>query len=173
MKLSTTILIAAMCSSAFAQTELKRDYSADTKTIDSTVKSLYDVISGAAGQKRDWDRFRNLFAKGARLIPTYKQGEKTVSTSLSPDDYVIMGGPLLEKDGFFESEIGRKLELYGPIAQVFSSYESKKAASDEKPFERGINSIQLSFDGKRWWIQSVLWAAESAAGPIPEEFIKK
>src|SRR5260221_12201662 len=40
---------------------------ADVATMDSTVAALYDVISGPAG-KRNWDRFRSLFAPGAGLI---------------------------------------------------------------------------------------------------------
>lgn len=173
MKTIALALALVASTACFAQGAAPADYKADTKTVDSTVKALYDVISGGAGVKRDWARFRNLFAEGARLIPTFKRGEKTMTMLLSAEDYVTRGGPSLEKDGFFESEIGRKVENYGPIAQVFSTYESRMKKDDEKPFERGINSIQLSFDGERWWVQTVLWAGESAAGPIPKEFLKK
>jgi hypothetical protein len=40
------------------------------------------------------------------------------------------------------------------MTQVFSSYESRHAPG-EKPFERGINSVQLLNDGKRWWVVSI------------------
>ncbi len=33
----------------------------DVESVDAILKALYDVISGPAGQKRDWDRFRSLF----------------------------------------------------------------------------------------------------------------
>src|SRR5438552_3869598 len=42
----------------------------DVASADAIVAALYDVISGPAGQKRNWDRFKSLFAPGARLIPT-------------------------------------------------------------------------------------------------------
>src|SRR5205823_6522022 len=43
---------------------------ADVNSIDSIIAAVYDVISGPAGKKRDWDRMRSLFVPGARLIPT-------------------------------------------------------------------------------------------------------
>jgi hypothetical protein len=92
---------------------------------------------------------------------------------LTPEDYVTRSGPYLKSNGFFEKEIGHKTEIYGPIAHVFTSYESRHLLADEKPFERGINGLQLTFDGDRWWIQSITWAGEETAGPIPDEFMKK
>jgi hypothetical protein len=32
---------------------------------------------------------------------------------------------------------------------------------------RGVNSIELYFDGARWWISSVMWQSEDAEHPIP------
>ncbi|MBS1714354.1 MAG: hypothetical protein JST30_08455 [Armatimonadetes bacterium] len=148
----------------------KSDYSADTKTVESTVLALYDVISGPAEKKRDWARFRNLFAPGARMVPNFKRGDKFATMVLTTEDYVTKAGPALEKDGFFEKEVSRKVEEYGPIAHVFTTYESRLKSPEEKPFDRGINSVQLSFDGERWWIQSIVWAGESAAGPIPSKY---
>ncbi|HZH06175.1 MAG TPA: hypothetical protein VEY69_05825, partial [Lautropia sp.] len=43
---------------------------ADVRSVESIVAALYDVISGDAGVKRDWNRFRSLFYPGARMIPT-------------------------------------------------------------------------------------------------------
>ena len=43
---------------------------ADVASVDAIIAALYDVISGPAGQARDWTRFRSLFVPGARLIPT-------------------------------------------------------------------------------------------------------
>lgn len=162
--------LASTC--VFAQ-DSDKDYSKDTKSVDSIVLALYDVISGGKDQARDWARFRNLFAPGARMIPTFKQGEKFATVVLSAEDYVTKAGPALLKDGFFEKEIGRRTEVYGTIANVFSAYESRLKSKEEKPFERGINTIQLTFDGDRWWVQSIAWAGESTAGPLPKDLIKE
>ena len=145
---------------------------ADVATMDSIVAALYDVISGPPGP-RNWDRFRSLFAPGARLIPTGRRptGE-VVSRVLTPDDYAQRSGPMLEKNGFFEREISRRTERFGSIAHLFSTYESRHAKEEEKPFARGINSIQLMNDGKRWWIVTVFWQGEDDKNPLPAEYLR-
>jgi len=55
---------------------------------------------------------------------------------------------------------------------VFSSYESRRSPA-AKPFQRGINSIQLLNNGKRWWVLSILWDEERAGNPLPADFVKK
>jgi hypothetical protein len=145
---------------------------ADVNSIESIILAVYDVISGPAGEKRNWDRMRTLFVPDARLMPT---GKKTtgegVRKSLNVEEYISSSGAFLEKNGFFEKEIGRKVEQYGSIVQVLSTYESRKTLSDEKPFMRGINSFQLWHDGKRWWVIGILWENESVENPIPEKYI--
>ena len=72
--------------------------------------------------------------------------------------------------GFFEREIARRSDCFGNVCQIFSSYESRHTASDAAPFQRGINSIQLVRDGKRWWIASVAWDIEKPESPIPAQY---
>lgn len=145
--------------------------SADVFSPDAILAALYQVISGPAGQKRNWDRFRSLFLLDARLIPTSaKPGGSDQAQTLTPEDYVRRAGPYLEKNGFFEKEVARKSERFGGIMQVFSTYESRHTATDAAAFARGINSIQLFFDGTRWWIVTVLWQEETPANPLPKEF---
>ena len=145
----------------------------DVATMDAVVAALYDVISGPAGQKRNWDRFRSLFVPGARLIPTARRptGE-VVSRVRTPEEYIEGSQTVLEQDGFFEREISRRVEKFGNIAHIFSTYETRHKAADEKPFMRGINSIQLMNDGKRWWIVTVFWHAEDETNPLPAEYLR-
>ena len=42
---------------------------------------------------------------------------------------------------------------------------------DRKPFMCGINSIQLFYDGARWWIVSIYWQHESPKHPIPKNYL--
>jgi len=146
----------------------------DVATMDSIVAAVYDVISGPAGQKRNWDRFRSLFAPGARLIPTGRnpQTGEVASRVRTPEEYITRSAPLLEQNGFFEREISRRTEKYGNIAHLFSTYESRHKAEDEKPFARGINSIQLMNDGKRWWVVTIFWQGEDDKTPLPAEYLK-
>jgi hypothetical protein len=168
------VVIILSCTTIRAKTLLD-SIPADPKDVSSPeaiVAAVYDVISGPAGQKRNWDRMRTLFVPDARMIPTGKRptGESTRRT-LAVEDYITNSGPFLEKDGFFEKEIGRKTEQFGNIVHVFSTYESKRTLKDEKPFMRGINSFQLWYDSKRWWIITILWQGESPDTPIPEKYI--
>lgn len=144
----------------------------DGRTVDTMVKALYAVISGPAGKKRDWARFRALFTPDARMIAVAvnAQGE-VVQRALKPEDYETRIGPILERDGFFERELYRRTEQFAEIAHVFSTYETKRAEADEKPLAKGINSIQLWNDGKRWWILSVYWQAESEGRKIPIKYL--
>lgn len=145
----------------------------DVGSIDSILGALYDVISGPAGQKRDWNRMRSLFIPGARLIPTGKRpsGESGARV-LDVEGYISNAGPYLEKNGFFEREIARRTESFGNIAHVFSTYDSRHNADDAKPFSRGINSIQLVFEDKRWWVVTIFWDAETPDKPIPGKYLK-
>lgn len=146
---------------------------ADVESIDAIVAALYDVISGPAGQKRDWDRFRSLFAPGARLIPTGRRPDSSrVIRTITPEEYATNVGQQLETNGFFEREIGRRSEQFGNIAHVFSAYDSKRTATDTVPFSRGINSIQLFNDGKRWFVVSIFWDSERRGNPIPAEMLR-
>ncbi len=178
------LLVAVVATTAFAQdkttddvksaTVVKKamDYSSDHESIDSIIKATYAVISGPKGQERDWDRFRALFHPDARLIPTGKNQEGVVVARPStPDQYIKNSGPYLIGNGFFEQEIARKAETFGNIAHVFSTYEGRNSLSDEKPFVRGINSFQLINDGKRWWVMSIFWLAESKDNPLPAIYL--
>jgi CubicO group peptidase (beta-lactamase class C family) len=166
--------LAAACFGEPSTTTAEYPKAKDVNSIDGIIAALYDVISGPAAQKREWDRFRALFVPGARLVATVKQptGEFGPRT-WDPEGYSAAVGPNLEKNGFFEREVSRKIENFGDIAQVFSTYESRHTAGDAKPFARGINSIQLMNDGKRWWIVTVFWQAESPDHQIPPQFLPK
>ena len=90
---------------------------------------------------------------------------------MTPKEYVEQSGPYLVKNGFFEIKINRKEEHFGSLTHVWSTYESRHSKSDEKPFARGINSIQLMNDGNRWWIVNIYWTAETENNPIPAKYL--
>jgi hypothetical protein len=147
---------------------------ADVSSLDGIIGALYDVISGPAGQARNWDRMRSLFIPGARLIPSQPGPDgKVVPRVLDVEAYIGRAGATLEKNGFFEREISRKTETFGTITHAFSTYESRRTKDDATPFQRGINSIQLVNDGTRWWVVTVFWDAERPNNPIPAKYLAK
>ena len=163
-----SLLLIGAADSSFAQTAR----SADVESISAILTATYDAISGDAGERRDWDRFRSLFAAGATLsyVSSGQQGE-VGRTVMTPDEYIERSGANLERNGFFETEIHRVTERFGNIAHVFSTYESRRQESDPAPFARGINSFQLMFDGKRWYVVSIYWQGETGQASIPPEYL--
>jgi hypothetical protein len=149
---------------------------ADVASIDAIVRAAYDSISGPAGT-RDWNRMRSLFIPGARFVPTAKiAGEANLGGKLEPhmldiDGFISRSAAHFAKNGFYEKEIARRTEQFGHIAHVWSTYESRHNANDPKPFMRGINSIQLFYDGSRWWIVSIYWQHESPEHRVPEKYL--
>ncbi|MCU1238911.1 MAG: hypothetical protein JWP63_6878 [Candidatus Solibacter sp.] len=143
---------------------------ADTDSTEAVVRAVYDVISGPAGA-RDWARFRALFSDGARLISIRLTPDGPVPNVMTPDDFARRLTTNTEKNAFFESEIARRVETFGNIAHVFSTYESHRAPGD-KPFARGINSFQLVKEGKSWKVMSILWDSEREGQPLPEKYLK-
>jgi len=147
----------------------------DVESIEAIVAAAYDVISGPAGKKRDWKRERSLFISGARLIPTaVDAGRNDVDLApqvLDVDAYIARVEPYFATAGFYEKEVARRVEQFGQIAHVWSTYESRHDPNDAEPFMRGINSIQLFNDGSRWWILSIYWQHESRQHAIPEKYL--
>jgi hypothetical protein len=144
----------------------------DVASRDAIVAALYDSISGPAGD-RDWERFRALFFLEAQLIATFKKKDGTPGhKAMTVEGYVDSAGKYFKEHGFYEHEISRKVETFGSITHIFSTYESRET-KDGKPFDRGINSIQLYNDGSRWWVVDVYWTGETPENPIPEQYLPK
>jgi hypothetical protein len=147
----------------------------DVGSLDAILAALYDSISGPPGP-RDGDRIRSLFHPGARLIPcgnTAQDKERGLRSCrvLSVDEFLKAIERAVKEQGFFEKEIARRVDRFGAVAQVFSTYESRRAETDRQPFVRGINSIQLFFDGKRWWVITIFWDSERPDQLIPGDYL--
>lgn len=147
-------------------------YQESVTSLDQILENLYAVISGEKGEARDWDHFRYLFHPEAKLIPSGQRKDGSIGVQFwTVEDYISKAGDYLVQQGFYELEIHRETDSFGNMTQVFSTYESYHSAGDAQPFSRGINSIQLMFDGERWWILNIYWTAESDANPIPERYL--
>lgn len=144
----------------------------DVASADAIIAALYDANSVMVDQKRDADRFRSLFVSGARLMPTVRfTNDKARLGTMTVEEYVTSATRGAPRGGFSEREIARTSDAFGNIMQVFSTYESRRNANDQKP-TRGINSIQLFNDGTRWWVVGVLWSNERPDNPIPAAYLK-
>lgn len=144
----------------------------DVADIDSIITALYDVISGDKGEPRDWDRFRSLFhPEQGRLIPLAAEGGRWRALGMTPDGYADQAKVWTQSTAFWEREIARRTERFGGLAHVWTTYAGFNAADAETPFVRGVNSVQLMFDGTRWSILSITWDAETPTQALPAKYL--
>ena len=145
----------------------------DVASEEAIISALYDVISGPAGKARNWDRMRSLFHPDARLIPAGRAQDGSYRIRiLTLSEWIAGAEPYFAREGFFERELAHRSERFGQIVHRFSTYDSKHAASDTAAFARGINSIQLFNDGRRWWVMNIMWDAERAGLTLPAEYLR-
>lgn len=142
----------------------------DVATVDGIVKAYYDVITGPAGTARQWGRDRSLYIPNVRFVATGVAKEGPYARVMEHQAFVDGSDSAMVRDGFYEHEVHRATRSYGNIMQVFSTYEERRTA-DGPVQGRGINALQLFWDGKRWWIASAIWFEEDPAHPIPSEFL--
>lgn len=142
----------------------------DVATIDGMIKAWYDIVSGPKGQPRDWARDRTLYISDIRFVPVRVGKEGKIEPQISTHQQFVDSSGSLVTEGFFEKEIHRVTQRFGPIAHVWSTYESRRTP-DGPVFNRGINSIELFWDGKRWWIANAIWTDETPQNSIPKEYL--
>jgi hypothetical protein len=146
---------------------------ADGASVDTIVAALYEVISGPAGAPRNWNRMRALFAPDAKLMVIGPRPDGGFGLrALTVEDYISRNMSAFNTAGFYEREIARTTDSFGQLVHVFSTYELLRSPNDAKPFMRGINSIQLAHDGKRWWIANLVWRAEDSGLALPERYLQ-
>ncbi|MBP1840198.1 hypothetical protein [Formosa algae] len=150
----------------------KTDYSPLVASLETTLGTLYLSISGDKNEKRDWDLFTFLFKDDAKLITTGVDYEgKLQAKYMTPAEYTKSSKSWMLKNGFYEKEIHRIVHTYGNITQVFSTFEAYHSEADKEPFTKGINSIQLMYDGTRWYIINLMWTNETKDKPIPAKYL--
>jgi len=139
---------------------------ADLAGIHRAITGVYEVISGPPGQKRDFDRMRSLFAPNATLRAIGPKGLRGGSL----EDYIGRNAAILEKDGFTERELGRRVEIWGGLATAWSAYDGRTANGSFH--ERGINSFQLVKVEGKWLVAAILWQEATPENPLPADLIK-
>ena len=146
---------------------------ADVVSIESTVRAFFDAISTPAGGKLDRVRLRSLFVPTGRIVgirpPSTSQAADVVF--LSPDEYAALSDSQTVSKGFFDHNLANKIERFGVMAHVYSTYESRFNRDDAKPVARGIKSFELINSGNRWYIVQMYWDSERPENPIPDRYL--
>ena len=161
---SATILAGALAGSAMAQAP---DAGCALPSEPKGIPAAFDAaISGPADKDRAC--MKALLIPEARMMFVSIGADGTPSyTILSVDDWITRvkarGHAMLE-----EKQLKFHIERYGNIAHLWSSYALH---SDGKQVARGINSIQAIKEVAGWRVMGVMWQAESAAAPLPKEYL--
>jgi hypothetical protein len=144
---------------------------ADVGSIDGMIRAYYAVITGPPGQPRQWSRDRTLYIPDMRFVAAEVDAKgRPEPRIMSHQQFVDSSDASLVAKGFDEREIHRVTQRFGNIAHVFSTYETREK-SDGPVLARGINSIELFWDGTRWWIASAIWDEERPDNPIPKAYL--
>jgi len=144
--------------------------SEDVGSVDGVMRAFYEVTNVAPDGPRQWDRDRTLYVPWIRFVALGPgaSGRPEVTVWTHPE-FVEATEPLVKK-GFVEREISRTTRRYGNMVHVDSTYETLVGTGNPVR-SRGVNSLDLYFDGQRWWVASVVWQSEDAAHPIPPELL--
>lgn len=127
-------------------------------------KVLYKIVSGKAGEEKNWDLMRTLFAPNSTITPIFHNGTGHSVSAMSVEDFISLNKRIFANINFFETEVKAKVFHYGNTATILSQYESREEIGAE-PYSTGVNSFQLVNDGIRWCVISVTW--DSDKGPLP------
>jgi hypothetical protein len=144
----------------------------DVSTIDGMVKAYYEVVSGPAGQPRQWGRDATLYIPNVRFIILSEDAEgKTTFRSMTHPEFVDISEAGLNGKAFYEREIHRVTNRIGNVAHILSTAEHM--SNPDGPVEgRSIDSLELFFDGSRWWITNAnIWDINGTKHPLPAEFL--
>ncbi len=143
----------------------------DVSSIDGVIAAYYGVISGPPGQPRQWGRDRTLYWPGLRFFAAGVKPDGTpVMHVMTHQQFVDGVDSAFVANGFEEHEIHRVTSRIGNIAHVMSTYETRAIGSGPVT-GRGVNSIDLFWDGKRWWVIAASWDDERPGSPIPRELL--
>ena len=164
------VLACLLVGSGLAQSTSPTVRPEDVASPSAVVRASYVAISGPPGQVLNLDRFRSLFLPQAQLVSVNVKDGQATARAMTLQEFTDMVTARIGKDGHLEREIAQRVEVYGNIANVWSSYESRKTPDDPQ-VTRGINSIQLVNDGKRWWISGAQWQHETTDAPIPTKYL--
>ncbi|MDB5133660.1 MAG: hypothetical protein JWP37_263 [Mucilaginibacter sp.] len=144
------VLITFINNQIYAQAVTK--YGDNVGTLDGIIKAYYDVVTVKKGEKVSFERDSLLHIEGVRVgsAGIDVKGNPTLHyTSLK--QYHKESDAYMEKNGFYEHETARTVQNIRNIYHVWSSYESRNEPGG-KIIAQGVNSIELYYDGKRFWI---------------------
>jgi hypothetical protein len=144
----------------------------DVGTVEGMLNAWYDVLNGPPGAPRQWRRDSTLYTAEATFTAMSVREGKPHATTFTPESFRRAVNGDFVKNGFYETEIGHRIERFGNVAQVRSVYETRHTA-DGPIIARGVNYILMYWDGTRWWITGGAWDDERAGSKLPASWVHR
>jgi hypothetical protein len=109
---------------------------------------------------------------GATFVAMKERDGKPAPDIMTPEQFRRATDREFVEQGFFEMEIGHRIERFGHVAQVRSAYETRRATAGPL-LGRGVNYLLLYWDGSRWWISSAVWDDERPDNKLPASWVAR
>lgn len=145
----------------------------DDRTTRDQLEALTDAflraVSFQAGEQPAYDRIRDLFIDGGKLIKNSSDAPEisTVDDFIAPRQEMVDAGELTS---FEEVESADITEIFGNVAHRFSTY-AKRGTMNGTAFEaRGIISTQFVRTPDGWRMSSMAWDDERPGLVIPDRY---
>ena len=129
-------------------------------------QALYKIVSGKAGEKRNWQLLKDLHTSNARISPIFHDESGHSIKTFTVNEFIELNQQVFKDVDFFETEVKAKVFRFGNSATIISQYESRTSPTSA-PYSTGVNSFQLVNDGNGWCVISVIW--DSDKGQYPTE----
>jgi hypothetical protein len=140
------------------------------RTMRETVLQLYQCISFQKGENPHLGHMREIFFGEGILINNNEDEPQTFTVDSFIHSYKenLAKGILVS---LHAREISHHSDIFGKIAQCFSTYEIRFDDESPEPISAGINSVQLIQVEKNWLITSLVWCEQNERLRIPEQFL--
>ncbi len=146
-----------------------REVSSTKREIDALTLAFFRTVSFSEGNKPSYQNLYQLFIKSGQLIKTSAATPEisTVRQFIEPRQLMV---DLDELTDFFEVETAEVTEMFGNVAQRFSTYK-KYGINKGAAFEgRGIISMQFIRTETGWKISSMAWDDERSGLTVPDRY---
>jgi hypothetical protein len=127
----------------------------DRAEIDALVQAFFAAFSNKGGGKPRLDALATLFIPRAVIVKNLETPEVySVPEFIAPREKLLTDGTLTD---FEEAEIEGRTELFGNVAQRWSSYRKTGVLNGRAFTGRGMKSMQFVRTPEGWRLSAVAW----------------
>jgi hypothetical protein len=143
-----------------------RDVGADRAAVDAVVATFFAAFTSGPDLDDRLDALRAVVLPGAVVVQACGKEPVAldVESFLAPRRALLSGGTLHE---FREEEVEGRTDLYGDVAQRWSTYAKTWLAEGERCTGSGSKTLQLVRTAAGWRISALAWDDAREGLPPP------